>query len=437
MIFFFVTIKAQTDLFDRVSGPAADCEWNEWGSWSLCSKPCSGELPFGQSTRSRTHTPESLPTCQGNSSEEKICNAHACKVECSKITDCWRITSIELAEKEKCSSCERCLPGFRIAKNGKGQSVCVPMTSSSRLDNSYEICQDTNSLVKCNFLEAKEACAEDPFYNKYDFGDVSKVWMYLKDTNKCVEIAFGKIDKDSMKKGNKFASERDCITLCSAAEETCGKFQIDNYSIDKDIYSCKKPHHICSRKNQISGKHPNCKIFAKQDAKRIKTRIGGFRGFYLRLKCECIEETKVGVTKESTTSTNKITKTSTPPPSEVKELCPANFCDNFLRDDDNFCDKVHESSCCFKYCENSCRNVSDKFFDPNHHWNGDFVKNVNFDNCPMDFWVGGRCEVTCPRGEKRQVRCNVLGQTEWADNKICSKPIRRRRQRRSRQIGWN
>ena len=51
---------------------AVDVKWSNWGSWTTCSKTCSG----GRSSRQRSCTGGT--SCSGASVEEKVCNSNTC-----------------------------------------------------------------------------------------------------------------------------------------------------------------------------------------------------------------------------------------------------------------------------------------------------------------------------------------------------------------------
>ena len=56
---------------------AVDCEWNEFGEWTSCSKSCGG----GEKTRIRTiKTTEQHggSSCLGELTETQLCNVDSC-----------------------------------------------------------------------------------------------------------------------------------------------------------------------------------------------------------------------------------------------------------------------------------------------------------------------------------------------------------------------
>jgi len=62
-----------------------DCEWNEWGSWTLCTKPCGG----GTQNSTRKKKQEALnggKECSGSDTKSQPCNTDHCKVDC-KFSD--------------------------------------------------------------------------------------------------------------------------------------------------------------------------------------------------------------------------------------------------------------------------------------------------------------------------------------------------------------
>lgn len=59
-----------------------DCEWNEFGDWTECSKPCDS----GLQTRERTVKVEAQnggEACSGLALAERVCNVHNCAVNCA------------------------------------------------------------------------------------------------------------------------------------------------------------------------------------------------------------------------------------------------------------------------------------------------------------------------------------------------------------------
>ena len=54
-----------------------DCEWNQWGDWSACSRDCER----GQQSRKRTKKNVALnggEQCIGNHQDKQDCNIYAC-----------------------------------------------------------------------------------------------------------------------------------------------------------------------------------------------------------------------------------------------------------------------------------------------------------------------------------------------------------------------
>jgi len=81
-----------------------DCEWNEWGLWSICSKSCG----VGSSTRKRTKgvfASQGGAECDGDAEETKHCTEKECPIHCE-----WN-------EWETWSTCDKsCGTGARSRK---------------------------------------------------------------------------------------------------------------------------------------------------------------------------------------------------------------------------------------------------------------------------------------------------------------------------------
>jgi len=60
--------------------PPIDCQWSEWGNWSVCSVTCAA----GTQTRSRTSTPAQYQgnACIGPSSQVESCTMVPCPINC-------------------------------------------------------------------------------------------------------------------------------------------------------------------------------------------------------------------------------------------------------------------------------------------------------------------------------------------------------------------
>ena len=67
--------------FKKLIAPLANCEWNEWGKWGLCSTTCGG----GVQTRNRTKKQISQnggQDCTGQSEDTpRTCNEDVCPSE--------------------------------------------------------------------------------------------------------------------------------------------------------------------------------------------------------------------------------------------------------------------------------------------------------------------------------------------------------------------
>ncbi|XP_056022086.1 uncharacterized protein LOC125650831 [Ostrea edulis] len=122
---------------------AVDGKWAAWGSWSSCTKSCSG----GKEVRSRTCTNPATnyggKDCVGEPSEERSCNTHGCSV-CSQ--------GEYLCDDGTCRMGSRC-NGINDCDDGSDEGSCS--ASVLRMSQGYV----NNDLTRPGNSEEEESAA--------------------------------------------------------------------------------------------------------------------------------------------------------------------------------------------------------------------------------------------------------------------------------------